>query len=498
MSDTILELKNITKIYPGVTALNDISVNFKKGEVHALVGENGAGKSTLIKIITGADVPTTGSIVFDGRTYDRMDPILSGKIGIAAVYQEITLVPGLTAAENIFLGRELRRGPLRDVKKINGETQKIFDGMGVGINPQALVGGLKSVHRKVVEIAKAISRNAKVLILDEPTASLTNSETKILFSIIEGLKKKGVSIIYISHRMEEIFRLSDRCTVMRDGKYIATMVTDTIDPKELIRLMVGRELTGNYPEKSAETGDVVLEARGLCSDYLKNVSFRLCRGEILGFAGLSGSGRTEVLRVLFGADKTTGGEILLNGKKADIRSPKDAIQSGMGLIPEDRKLQGLILSQPIWENITIGSLRFYATAGLISRKKEGQKIREMNEFLKIKSPSLEQLVKNLSGGNQQKVVVAKWLATQCDILFFDEPTVGIDVGTKFEIYRIMRMLTERGKAIIMVSSDMPELLGMSDRIIVMHEGHVAGELARSEASQELILEMASVGKREAC
>lgn len=493
MDETILQLKDITKIYPGVTALNHVSISFKKGEVHAIVGENGAGKSTLIKIITGADIPSSGTIVYDGHSYEKLDPIRSGNIGISAVYQEITMVPGLTVAENIFLGREARKGLFRDVNQINKDAQKLFDDMGVHISPTAIAGELKSVHKKVVEIAKAISRNVKVLILDEPTASLTNTETKMLFSIIDRLRAKGVSIIYISHRMEEIFKISDRCTVMRDGKYVTTIDTGSIDVKELIRLMVGRELTGNYPPKPENAGAVLLQVKNLCSDYLNNISFTLKKGEILGFAGLSGSGRTEVIRAIFGADEKTSGEILLNGKAVDICSPKGAIKNGIGLIPEDRKLQGLILSQPIWENITLGSLTAYSKAGWINCKKESEKIKQMNEFLSIKAPDFHQLVKNLSGGNQQKVVLAKWLATNCDILLFDEPTVGIDVGTKFEIYKIMRMLAEEGKALIMVSSDMPELLGMADRIIVMHEGHIAGELDHTQATQEVILEMASDG-----
>lgn len=496
MNENILELKKITKTFPGVIALNDVSISFKKGEVHAIVGENGAGKSTLIKIITGAYTPSSGSIVFDGQEYNKLDPIKAGNIGISAVYQETNLVPYLTAAENVFLGQELHNGIFNDSKAISMETKKILDNLGVDIDPDIPVAELKSVQKKVVEIAKVISHKAKLLILDEPTASLENAEITVLFSIINNLKESGVTIIYISHRLEEIFEISDRCTIMRDSKYITTMDTNTINEKDLIKLMVGRKLVGSYPKKDIKIGSTILEVKDMCTSYLHNISFNLKRGEILGFAGLTGSGRTEVLRALFGADKRTGGEILLNGKLTDIKSPKCAIQNGIGLIPEDRKMQGLVLSLPIWENITYGSLKLYSKAGLIDTKKEEQKINELNEFLNIKAPSFKHLVKNLSGGNQQKVVLAKWLATQCDILLFDEPTIGIDVGTKFEIYKIMQKLVESGKALIMVSSDMPELLGMSDRIMVMHEGNITGELNHSDATQELILQMASNGKRE--
>lgn len=491
MGESILELKGIKKVYPGVIALDDVSIEFIKGEIHAIVGENGAGKSTLIKTITGAIEPTEGTIVFGGREYGKLNPIQAIEMGIGAVYQEFNLIPYLSVAENIFYGREIKQGLFYDMNTMCEETDRIMKTLGIKVDPRARVKDLTVAYQQIVEIAKSVSRDVKVLILDEPSAPLTNAEIQAMFKIIRSLKEKGVTIIYISHRLEEIFELSDRVTVMRDSRYILTMNTKDTDRQCLISLMVGRELMDDYPCRASDSGENILEVKGMSTLYVHNIDFELKKGEILGFAGLVGAGRTEVMRAVFGADPVLEGEIRLQGKKVTIRSPQDAIRHGIGLIPEDRKHQGVLLGMSIKNNITLSSLKAVATMGYIDRKKEKRKLEQLKESLRIKTPSLEQLVKNLSGGNQQKVVLAKWLATNCQILIFDEPTRGIDIGAKQEIYKLMRDLVSGGKSIIMISSEMPELLGMSDRIIVMHEGRIVGEVSRCEATQERILDMAS-------
>ncbi len=491
MKEIVLALKGITKIYPGVKALDDVSLTFEKGEIHAIVGENGAGKSTLIKTITGAIAPTAGTIAFGGKEYQKLDPIEAIRVGIGAVYQEFNLIPYLSVAENIFFGRELRQGAFTDMKAMCAETEQILNELGVRIDPRARVKDLSVACQQIVEIAKSVSKEVKVLILDEPSAPLTNSETQSMFRIIKKLKAKGVTIIYISHRLEEIFELSDRVTVMRDSKKILTLDTGETDRKSLISHMVGRSLSDDYPRNESDCCETTLQARGLNTAYVNNITFDLRQGEILGFAGLVGAGRTEVARAIFGADAVTSGEILLFGKPVRIKSPADAIKNKMGLIPEDRKSHGVLLSLAIRNNITFSSLKHISRYGYLNKKKEDAVVHTLKENLRIKAPSVNQQVKNLSGGNQQKVVLAKWLATNCDILIFDEPTRGIDIGAKQEIYKLMRQLAESGKSIIMISSEMPELLGMSDRIIVMHEGRIVGELKKEEATQERILEMAS-------
>jgi len=494
--ENILELKGITKVYPGVVALDDVYMSFKKGEVHAIVGENGAGKSTLIKSITGALELTSGSIVFDGKEYKGFNPIQAIQLGIGAVYQEFNLVPYLSVAENIFYGREIKKGLIFDMKKMCEKTDEILKELGVRIDPRTRVKDLSVAYQQIVEIAKSVSRDVKVLILDEPSAPLTNTEIVAMFKIIKSLKQKGVTVIYISHRLEEIFEISDRVTVMRDSKYILTMKTADTDRKCLISLMVGRELSDVYPCCNLKNQEVMLEVKAINTSYIHDINFKVNKGEILGFAGLVGAGRTETARAIFGADPVFSGEIFLCGKKVKIRSPKDAIKYRIGLIPEDRKLHGVLLALSIRNNITLSSLCKISKLGWINNKKEDIKIKELKANLRIKTPSMEQLVKNLSGGNQQKVVLAKWMATKCDVLIFDEPTRGIDIGAKQEIYKLMRQLADSGKALIMISSEMPELLGMSDRIIVMHEGDIVGELDKCEATQEIILDMASKQKKE--
>ena len=491
MEDIILELKEITKVYPGAIALDDVSMSFIRGEVHAIVGENGAGKSTLIKIITGAIPPSEGVIIFNNKQYEKLNPSGAIEMGICAVYQEFNLIPYLSVAENIFYGREITHGPIYDMNAMCKQTEEIMSSLGIKIDPRTKVKNLTVAYQQIVEIAKSVSRDAKVLVMDEPSAPLAKNEIKAMFKIINNLKEKGVTIIYISHRLEEIFEISDRVTVMRDSKFILTMDTKNTDRQCLISLMVGRELADDYPSSGNISSEIVLEAKNLYTSFIHNVSFKLKRGEILGFAGLVGAGRTETARAIFGADKLISGEIVINNKKRNINSPVDAIKNGIGLIPEDRKQHGVLLALSIKNNIIISCLKNLSKYGYILNKKVDYKTLELKENLKIKTPSMEQLVKNLSGGNQQKVVLAKWLATNSDILIFDEPTRGIDIGAKQEIYKLMSALVQNGKSLIMISSEMSELIGMSDRIIVMHEGSIVGELDKSQVTQELILDMAS-------
>ncbi len=492
MEESILELRGITKIYPGVTALDDVSLGFRRGEVHAIVGENGAGKSTFIKIITGAVAPTRGEIWFEGRKVEGNDPQKALEMGISAIYQELNLLKHLTVAENIFYNRYPFRHGLIDFPAIESESQKVLDRLGVKIDPKALVKDLTVGYQQLVEIAKSLSRRVKVLILDEPSAPLTNNELKYLFDIVRAMRKENLAILYISHRLEEVFELCDQVSVFRDGRLIRTMRVPETDKNELIRLMVNRELTESYPRADARRGEVALTVKNLCTDRLRDVSFTVYKGERLGFAGLVGAGRTETARAVFGADRIASGEIILNGKPIRISSPTDAIRHGVFYLSEDRKQLGLFLNMSIEDNILFSFYpRIVNRLGLI-RKATGKALcEEQIRKLAIKTPSAQQLVKNLSGGNQQKVILAKWLLMNCDVIFFDEPTRGIDVGAKQEIYRLMNELAEQGKAVVMISSEMPELLGMSDRVIVMHEGRVAGELAREEATQEAVLKLAS-------
>jgi ribose transport system ATP-binding protein len=487
----ILSLNKITKSYPGVLALDDVSMDFKQGEVHALLGENGAGKSTLIKVISGAIEPDSGTVSINSRIFLKMTPHLSKSQGIEVIYQEFNLIPALSSAENIFLGEPIRKGILADKKTMSQKAAEIFKSFNIDINPNIPVRNLSTAYQQIVEIAKVVSKNASILIMDEPSAPLTTSEVGILFEIIRKLKEKGVTIIYISHRIEEVFEISDRVTVMRDGEYIGTRFTHETERKELISLMVGRELTETYPAGTRKPGSTVLEVKKLCGNGIKDISFSLSKGEILGLSGLVGSGRTELVRTIFGAEPAESGEILLEGKSVRIKSPKDAIKMGIGLIPEDRKRQGIFLELDVKTNISLAAIKDLCKFTVVNKRAENILSADYKERLKIKTPGLKQKVKNLSGGNQQKVVLAKWLATKTKILFFDEPSRGIDVGAKQEIYSLMRRLTDSGMAIIMISSDMEELLGMSDRIIVLCEGKIAGEVSKREFSQNHILELAS-------
>lgn len=491
MSETILALKNIKKVYPGVLALNDVSLEFKKGEIHAIIGENGAGKSTLIKIIAGATAPDGGEIMLDGVSYLKTTPQQAIANGIAVIYQEFNLFDSLTVAENIFVGEKSTGRHLVDFKSMNEESAKIFARFNVLIRPDAIVRELSPGQKQIVEISKAIHKRAKIIIMDEPTAPLSMAEVEKFFEIISELKANGITILYISHRLDEIFAIADRVSVMRDGKYIATKVVRETNRKELIGLMVGRELKGVYPGPSGIPGETALEVRGLAGNGVKDISFAVKRGEILGVAGLVGAGRTELMRVVFGAEKLEQGEILVKGCPVKIKSPARAIKLGIGLIPEDRKQQGAFLTMTIEWNICISNIQSLSRYWVVSKKAEKTQAQEYRDLLYIKTPSLAQRVMNLSGGNQQKVVLAKVLAAKTDVLIFDEPTRGIDVGAREEIYHLIRSLADEGKAIIMVSSDMEELLGMSDRIIVMAEGRLAGEVLKPEFNQQHVLELAS-------
>ena len=490
----ILSVKNIVKTYPGVIAINDVSFDVEEGEIHALIGENGAGKSTLIKVLSGAIVPDSGTIELEGKQYNQMTPKLAKDLGIEVIYQEFTLVPGISAAENVFLGDKTKPGAFCDVKDREARAKKIFDDLRVDIDVSRQVKTMSPAHQQLVEIAKAVSRNVKILIMDEPTAPLTVSEVETLFRIVRELKAKGVTIIFISHRLEELFELADRVTVMRDGCYVGTENIKDIDRQKLITMMAGRELKESYPSRISQIGEEALREEHLTGNGDHDISFTLHRGEILGFAGLVGAGRTELMRVIYGADPIESGKIFVNGKETNIRTCQQAIRHGIGYIPEDRKAHGAFLRMSIKWNVVVNNLRGISKGPFVDEKLENRIAEDYEEKFQIKTPSLEQRVENLSGGNQQKVVIAKTLAANSEIIIFDEPTRGIDVGAKQEIYKLMNQLAGEGKAIIMVSSDMPELLGMSDRIITIYEGRKTGELAKSEFDQNYILDLASGGE----
>lgn len=487
----ILELKHISKQYTGVKALDDVSISFRRGEVHALMGENGAGKSSLIKTLSGAIQPNDGEIVFEGTTYTHMEPHQAMELGIHVIYQEFNMMPELSVAENIFMGQQLGGGVLFNKSITEERAQKILDGMHVKINARETVKNLSVANMQLVEIAKALTRDVKVLVMDEPTAPLTDAEVETLFEIVQMLKSKGVTIIYISHRIAEVFQISDRVSVLRDGRFIKTVMTNEVDRDELIRLMVGREVSDTYPKRDFAPGEVVLELRDVCGNGVENVSFAVRSGEIFGLSGLVGAGRTETMRMIFGADPIDSGEVLLSGQPVHPKHPAEAVKLGIGLIPEDRKQQGLLLDLPIFTNISMATMRDISHFTVVNSRAEKENVNRLVEAVTIKTPSIAQLVRNLSGGNQQKVVLAKWLAANCKVLIFDEPTRGIDVGARHEIYKLMNELCRQGIAIVMISSDMEEILGMSDRIMVLCEGHQAGILEREAFSQETILSLAS-------
>lgn len=493
MGEFILEMRNITKLYPGVKALDNVTLQFRPGEVHALVGENGAGKSTLIKAASGAVEPTAGTIVIDGTSHAALTPATSAENGISVVYQEFTLVPVMTAAENIFLGKFIRNGLFCDFREMNRRAAELFKRLNIDINPEASVSTLTTGYQQIVEIAKAVAGNPKILIMDEPSAPLTINEVDSMLEIVRMLKREGVTIIYITHRMDEIFQIADRVSVLRDGQYITTRNIADTDKEELIRLMVGRTLKETYPERKPSGGEVILELDNVTGNGVKNISFTLRKGEILGLGGLVGAGRTELAALIFGNAEIRSGEIRLHGRPFRPRVPGEAIARGVSLVPEDRKTQGLILNMSIADNITIASVKKLSRRTIRSKRSEESFTQTQIDNLSIKTPSSRQLARNLSGGNQQKVVLGKWLGTDPEILIFDEPTRGIDVGAKQEIYRLMSALAESGRSIIMISSEMEELLGMSDRVAVLSKGKIAGMLDRENFSQEQVMRYAVEG-----
>jgi ribose transport system ATP-binding protein len=488
---TILSLKNIAKRFPGVLALDDVSIDFNEGEIHCIVGENGAGKSTLIKTISGAVEPDGGSIEFSGVAYNCMTPRLSRELGIEVIYQEFNLAEDLSVAENIFLGHEIRKRGLADLKEVNRRAAALLQDMGIKLDTRQTVRELSVSCMQFVEIAKSLSRDLKVLVMDEPTAPLTEDEVDKLLNLTVQLKNKGYTIIYISHRMNEIFRIGDRYTVLRDGRKIVTGDIKDATVAGMITHMVGREVSIEHPKRDHGIGAPVFEARNIVSEKVHGISFTVHAGEVLGLGGLVGAGRTETIRAIFGADLMYGGETFLEGKPIRINHPRDAIRAGMGFVAEDRKRQGLLLDSSICHNISLPILGRLSKWLVVNRKKERECAERQKETLRIKAPTVAAAVNSLSGGNQQKIVLAKWLAADCKIIFMDEPTRGVDVGAKSEIYRLMNELTRRGIAIVMISSEMEELLGMSDRLIVLHGGRQMKELSKKDFSQETVMHYAS-------
>jgi inositol transport system ATP-binding protein len=489
----LLQMQGIDKIFPGVHALDHVDLNVRPGTVHSLMGENGAGKSTLMKVLIGMYQPDGGTIVFDGREVQIPDTATGLGLGISMIHQELSPVPEMTVAENIWLGREPKgRLGLISRTEMKRATRELFDKWEIRINPTALMKTLSVAQTQMVEIAKAISFDSKLIIMDEPTSAITETEVAHLHRMIGQLRSTGTAIIYITHKMDEVFKISDDITVFRDGKHVASLPAAELDRNKLITLMVGRELTHMFPKLDAEIGEVILSVRNLNRGHLvKDVSFDLRRGEILGFAGLMGAGRTEVLETLFGVYPADSGEVVINGTPRNIRQPKDAIAADMALLTEDRKLTGIMGVLSVRDNMIMAALPKYSPNGFLQRGRIEKDCQAQREALALKTPSLNQLIQNLSGGNQQKVLISRWLLTLPDILMIDEPTRGIDVGAKSEIHRLMSLLAQQGKAIIMVSSEMPEVLGMSDRVVVMHEGSVSGIVDRAEATQEVIMQLAT-------
>ena len=492
MSEPLLELKDISKGFPGVQALSEVRFDLRAGEVHALMGENGAGKSTLIKILCGVQPPDSGEIVLDGRPVIIGSPVEAHLLGISTVHQELHLEPYLSVAENIYLGRQpIGRFGLIDRRKMHADARGILDELGVSLDPTAVVGRLSIAERQVVAIARGVSTRARIMIFDEPTSSLTRRESELLMLMIRRLRDQGVGIIYVSHRMEEIFELCDRVTVFRDGKYVATRQVAETSLNELVHLIVGRHIESLAPRTLAEPGAVVLEVRGMSKrGLLKDISFSLRRGEIVGLSGLVGAGRTELARAIFGDIVPDSGEIFIDGVAVRNRSPRHAIAAGIGLVPEDRKEQGLVLDLPVMANICMSLLGSLTRFGVISGRRERQLASRYVKDLGIRTPSVDQKAMYLSGGNQQRVVIAKWLATEPKILIVDEPTRGVDVGAKSELHALLRDLAADGMAILMISSDLPEVLAISDRILVMHQGRLAGELSAAAATQETLMSCA--------
>ena len=494
MADNILVMDHITKEFPGVKALDNVNLEVQRGEIHALIGENGAGKSTLMNVLSG-QYPYgsyTGTVTYEGEECKFKNLNDSEAKGIVIIHQELALIPLLSIGENMFLGNEIKnKSGSIDWDRTYSEAEKHMAQVGLHESAQTLIKDIGTGKQQLVEIAKALAKNVKLLIMEEPTAPLTDNEVEILFKLVRNLKKRGVSIIYISHRMDEIFELADRITVMRDGEVIKTVNKEDTNKNQLIYDMVGRKLTETYPERHPKLGKTLLEVKNLCGSSNEETTFSVREGEIVGLAGLVGAGRTEIARLIIGADKKYSGTVCVDGKEVAIHSPKDAIQHGIAYVSEDRKNQGVLLKMSIRWNITLPILRELSKMTFINFKEENKCVDKYKDALRIKTPSINQLVGNLSGGNQQKVAVAKWLASESKILILDEPTRGIDVGAKQEIYELINRLTDEGLAIIMISSEMEEIMGMSDRMLVMAEGRIVGELDREEFSQNQIMKYAS-------
>ncbi len=489
--NNVLSVKNIVKTYDGVVALDDVSIDFREGEIHALVGENGAGKSTLIKIIAGATKQDKGDIILDGKMVSHMTPKLSKDLGISVIYQELLIFPELSVSENLYLCSETKHSFFIKKREMAQKTDKIFEDLKIKMNLKAKAKDLSIAYRQMIEIARALSRNTKILIMDEPSATLTEDEVDVMLNLLKDLKNKGVTVIYISHRLEEIFKIADRITILRDGQHIATVDAEKTNKKELIKYMVGRNLSEVFPERILMPTETGMEIRSFSGNGVHDISLSVRHGEILGIGGLVGSGRTELAQLIFGVKPLESGQLLLEGKKIRVKSPKEAVKHGIALVPEDRKKQGLLMQTSISENISIPSMKKLSKLLFINRKKETTVVEKLKSALRIKAPSLKQFVSSLSGGNQQKVVLAKWLATECNYIIFDEPTRGIDVGAKQEIYKLLNQLASEGKCILMISSEMEELIGISDRIVVFCEGRMMGELTKAEFNQETIMTMAS-------
>ncbi len=493
--DYLVYMDGIIVEFPGVRALDDVSFNLKKGEVHVLLGENGAGKSTLMKVLSGVNPTVSGKVYIEGKEVSLSDTRVAIREGVSIIYQELNLIPYLSVAENIFLGEAPQIAGVINWKKLHADAQKILDRLHVDIDSKQIVRKLGIAQQQMVEVAKALRHQAKLIIMDEPTSALTEREIKELFATITRLKSEGVGIIYISHRLEEVKQVGDRVTVLRDGQFVDTLDVSKSSLEDFIRLMVGRDINEKFPKESIPIGDVILRAENITTkDKLKDCSITVRKGEILGLAGLMGAGRTELARAIYGADPIVSGTITLDGKVIQIKRPSDAVKHRIGLLPEDRKEHGLVMGMSVRENVSLANLKSVLRRGLLSSRREKEVANKAINELDIKTPDLNRKVKFLSGGNQQKVVVGKWLLTDSSVLIFDEPTRGIDVGAKIEIYKIMTEFAKEGYGIIMVSSELPEILGMSDRIVVMQGGRVVGEMSRAEATQEKILSYAVGGE----
>jgi ribose transport system ATP-binding protein len=493
----LLEMRGITKRFPGVTALDGVDFELERGEVHVILGENGAGKSTLIKMLSGAYQPDEGEILFEGEPVRVPSAAVAQGLGISTIYQEFNLVPQLTVAENVFLGHQPRRLGIVDRRRMREEARRLLERIKVRVDPDAPVSALGVAQRQMVEIAKALSLEARVLIMDEPTASLSGQEVQRLFEIVRGLKQEEVGVIFISHHLEEVTEIGDRVTVLRDGKLVG-QVPATTDHSELVRMMVGRSIEDQFPRRRPETGDVLLEVRDLSREgALEDVSLRVRAGEVVGIAGIVGAGRTELARAIFGVDPVDSGEVWVEGRRMERFDPREAKNRGIGFITEDRQRQGIVPPLSVAENLVLASLGKSTSLGLVNRGEQRSRAQKMIDELNIRTPGPEQEVRYLSGGNQQKTVIGKWLLADSRVLIMDEPTRGIDVGAKVEIYELMNELTEQGAGILMISSDLPEVLGMSDRILVMAGGRITGELSGEEATQERVMTLATQGSEAA-